>query len=281
MAQGRDAAAVDSRGKGLKHAAHNHASPSVTDGYSIRRLDPSSIRAKAAELADVLVDCVAGGASVSFMSGLDRPRAERFWQGIADRAASDCRAVLVAVRDADGTVVGTVQMIPAGTENQPHRADISKMLVMRAHRRHGLGAALMRAAEAVAIDAGKTLLTLDTASDAAERLYASLGWTRVGVIPNYALNPDGSPCDTVIFYKEVGTISRNEGVAQLLSDLCRELGFCVPPNAIERISAFPDLTADQFATEVLRAEGFNPEYEPKWRNKLKQRFTERFGTSRG
>jgi ribosomal protein S18 acetylase RimI-like enzyme len=203
MAQAPDAAAVDTRGRGPEHAARNHASPSVTDGYSIRRLDPSSIRARAAELAEVLVDCVAGGASVSFMSGLDRPRAERFWQGIADRAESDRRAVLAAVRDADGQVVGMVQMIPAGTENQLHRADISKMLVMRAHRRHGLGAALMRAAEAAAAMAGKTLLTLDTASDDAERLYSSLGWIRVGVIPNYALNPDGSPCATVIYYKKI------------------------------------------------------------------------------
>jgi GNAT superfamily N-acetyltransferase len=175
----------------------------VPNGYSIRALDPPSIRAKAADLAEVLVDCVAGGASVSFMSGLDRPRAERFWQSIADRAEGDGRAVLTAIRDTDGKIVGTVQMIPAGTENQPHRADVSKMLVMRAHRRHGLGAALMRAAEAAAAAVGKTL-TLDTASDDAERLYSSLGWMRVGVIPNYALNPDGSPCATVIYYKEIG-----------------------------------------------------------------------------
>lgn len=176
----------------------------MTTGYSIQRLDPAALRARAAELADVLIDCVAGGASVSFMDGLDRARAERFWTDIADRAARDGRAVLAAIRDEDGIVVGTVQMIPAATENQPHRADIAKMLVLRAHRRHGLGAALMQAAEAAAAEAGKTLLTLDTASDAAERLYASLGWNRVGTIPNYALNPDGSPCDTVIFYKQLG-----------------------------------------------------------------------------
>jgi len=176
----------------------------VPNGYSIQRLAPSGIRAKAPELAEVLVDCVAGGASVSFMDGLDRPRAERFWKEIADRAESDGRAVLAAVRDSDGRIVGTVQMIPAGTENQPHRADVAKMLVSRAHRRHGLGGALMRAAEAAAAKAGKTLLTLDTASDDAERLYAALGWVRVGVIPNYALNPDGSACHTVIFFKAIG-----------------------------------------------------------------------------
>lgn len=173
------------------------------DGYSIERLNPVGIRAAAADLADVLVDCVAGGASVSFMSGLDRAKAEWFWREAADRAESDGRAVLVAVRARDRRIVGTVQMIPAGYENQPHRADVAKMLVLRSERRRGIGAALMRAAEAAAAEAGKTLLTLDTASDDAERLYASLGWTRVGVIPNYALNPDGSPCDTVIFYKKV------------------------------------------------------------------------------
>ena len=175
----------------------------MPNGYSIQRLDPPAIRAKASELASVLVDCVAGGASVSFMDSLGLARAERFWLEVADRAESDGRAVMAAVRDSDRKVVGTVQMIPAGTENQPYRADIAKMLVSRAQRRHGLGAALMRAAEVAAAAAGKTLLTLDTASDDAERLYTSLGWTRVGVIPNYALNPDGSPCDTVIFYKEI------------------------------------------------------------------------------
>jgi GNAT superfamily N-acetyltransferase len=198
------AATVDSPGNGRDHAASfNRTSPSVPNGYSIQRLEPPVIRAKAPELADVLVDCVESGASVSFMSGLNRPRAERFWREVADRSESDHRAVFAAVRDSDGKVVGTVQMIPAGYENQPHRADVAKMLVMRAHRRQGLGGALMRAAEAAAAAAGKTLLTLDTASDDAERLYAPLGWQRVGVIPNYALNPDGSACATVIFYKEL------------------------------------------------------------------------------
>ena len=175
----------------------------MPNGYSIQRLTPSEIRGKAAELADVLIDCVEGGASVSFMKGLDHARAKRFWTDIADRAQSDGRAVLAAVRDDDGTVVATVQMIPSGYENQPHRGDIAKMLVHRSHRRHGLGTALMRGAEAAALAAGRTLLTLDTATDDAERLYASLGWMRVGVIPDYALNPDGSLCTTVIFYKRL------------------------------------------------------------------------------
>jgi GNAT superfamily N-acetyltransferase len=170
-------------------------------GYTIRRLTPRAIRAAADELSAVLIDCVSDGASVSFMAGLGRRKARRFWLGVADQAARDGRAVLAAVRARDGRIVGTVQMIPAASENQPHRADIAKMLVLREERRRGLGVALMRAAEAAAADAGKTLLTLDTASDGAERLYAALGWTRVGAIPNYALMPDGSPCDTVIYFK--------------------------------------------------------------------------------
>lgn len=170
-------------------------------GYSIEPLDPGGIREAAPDLAEILVDCVEGGASVSFMSGLDRERARRFWMEVAEKAERDGRAVLVAIRERDRKVVGTVQMIPAGFENQPHRAEIAKMLVLRSHRRSGLGGALMRAAEAAALSVGKTLLTLDTASADAERLYAALGWTHAGSIPNYALLPDGSPCATTIFFK--------------------------------------------------------------------------------
>ena len=105
--------------------------------------------------------------------------------------------------DGDG-ILGTVQLVTAQPENQPHRADVSKMLVHRRARRRGVGEALMRAVEDAAIRAGKTLLVLDTASDAAERLYERCGWIRVGTIPGYALLPDGQPCDTVYFYKRLG-----------------------------------------------------------------------------
>ena len=172
-------------------------------GYAIRRLAPAEIRAAAPALGAVLIDCVKGGASVGFLDTIDAARAEGFWRGVADSAERDKRAVIVAEGPAAG-IVGTVQMVPAGPENQPHRADVSKMLVLRAHRRKGLGAALMRAAEAEAARAGKTLLTLDTATDDAERLYEALGWVRAGRIPNYALMPDGSPCATVLFYKDCG-----------------------------------------------------------------------------
>ncbi len=156
-----------------------------------------------AGLADVLIDCVEGGASVSFMLPLTRDRAVRFWRGVADGVAAGERAVLVA-EDERG-LCGTVQLVLAQPDNQPHRADLAKMLVHRRARRRGLGAALMRAAEATARECGKTLLVLDavTGGDAA-RLYERLGWVRVGDIPGYALYPDGRPCGTTYYYRNLG-----------------------------------------------------------------------------
>jgi ribosomal protein S18 acetylase RimI-like enzyme len=112
------------------------------------------------------------------------------------------RALLVA-EDARG-LCGTVQLIFDLPENQPHRADLAKLLVQRRARRPGLGAALMRAAEAAARECGKTLLVLDTASGEAERLYERLGWVRVGVIPGYALLPHGGLCGTTVYYRNLG-----------------------------------------------------------------------------
>ncbi len=166
----------------------------------IRRLDADETRAAAPALAEVLLDCVRGGASVSFMADMTRAQAEAFWQGVAEAAASDGRAVLVA--EDDKGLLGVVEVIPAGPPNQPHRADIAKMLVHRRARRQGAGEALMRAAEDAAREMGKTLLTLDTVTGGvAERLYARLGWVVVGSIPDYALMPDGEPCATTVFYK--------------------------------------------------------------------------------
>jgi GNAT superfamily N-acetyltransferase len=153
------------------------------------------------QLADVLVDCVEGGASVGFMLPLARERALAFWRRIGAGVAGGERALFVA-EDATG-IVGTVQLVLAQPENQPHRADVSKMLVHRRGRRLGLGAALMRAAEAAAAECGKTLLVLDTASADAERLYTRLGWQRCGVVPDYALLPGGGHCDTCFFYRRV------------------------------------------------------------------------------
>src|SRR2546427_7634832 len=149
-------------------------------------------------LADVLIDCVEGGASVSFMHPLPRDRAVAFWRRVAQGVAAGERALLVA-EDARG-LCGTVQLVLDQPENQPHRADLSKMLVHRRARRQGVGAALLRAAENLARECGKTLLVLDTASSDAERLYARLGWQKCGVIPGYALLPHGGLCATTYFY---------------------------------------------------------------------------------
>jgi GNAT superfamily N-acetyltransferase len=151
-------------------------------------------------LSDVLIDCVNGGASVSFMLPMSRAKAEAFWHSVSASVVRGERVVLAA-EDAAGTILGTVQVIWAQPENQPHRGDLAKMLVHRKARRRGVGAALLAAAERNALSAGKTLLVLDTASDDAERLYARQGWQRCGQIPNYALMPDGTPCATTIFFK--------------------------------------------------------------------------------
>lgn len=155
-----------------------------------------------AQLAKVLVDCVEGGASVSFMLPLSLQRAAMFWRGLAEDVAAGRRMLLVA-DDAEG-IVGTVQVVLAQPENQPHRADIAKMLVHRRARRKGVGAALMRAAEDAARAAGKTLLVLDTATDSdAERLYVRQGWQRAGTVPDYALWPQGGLCSTTFYYRRL------------------------------------------------------------------------------
>jgi GNAT superfamily N-acetyltransferase len=169
---------------------------------SIRRLDALN-ETHLEQLTDVLRDCVEGGASISFMQPLTRDRALAFWRQVAQGVQAGERVVLVA-EDSEG-VCGTVQLILAQPENQPHRADVAKMLVHRRARRQGLGAALMRAAETTARECGKTLLVLDAATDGdASRLYERLGWQRVGVIPGYALYPEGGPCDTTVYYRELG-----------------------------------------------------------------------------
>jgi ribosomal protein S18 acetylase RimI-like enzyme len=170
-------------------------------GWTVRRaaaLDEAVIEG----LCDVLIDCVEGCASVSFMHPLTRERAQQFWTQVARGVATGERAVLVA-EDGRG-ICGTVQLVLAQPENQPHRADLAKLLVHRRARRRGVGEALTRAAEDAARACGKTLLVLDTASDSAERVYERTGWVRVGVIPGYALLPRGGLCDTTLYYRELG-----------------------------------------------------------------------------
>ena len=153
------------------------------------------------DLAHLLLDAVASGASVGFLDSLSADDAAEWWR--AKLAAADPRAVFLVARDAEG-IVGTVQLLPAAMPNPAHRADVAKLQVHRRARGEGLGRALMDAIEERARKDGFTLLTLDTKrGDVAETLYERSGWTRVGAIPNYALDPDGSSCDTVIFYKQL------------------------------------------------------------------------------
>ena len=169
--------------------------------FRIRSLPRTEAREAAAMLAAVLVDCVQGGASVSFMADITLTDAEAFWRDAAE--ADDGRAILAA--EDDEGIFGVVQVIPAWPPNQPHRVDISKLLVHRRGRRRGAAEALMRAAEAAARGLGRPLMTLDTVTDSpADCLYDKLGWIRVGVIPDYALMPDGALCDATVFYKALG-----------------------------------------------------------------------------
>lgn len=168
-------------------------------GIAIRRLH-SVDDAQVEALADVLIDCIDGGAGVSFMHPLAPAKAQAFWRRVGADVAADRRALLVAEDDIG--IVGTVQLLLDLPENQPHRADLAKMLVHRRARRRGLGAALVRAAEQMARGCGKTLLVLDTTTGSdAERFYARMGWIRVGTIPDYALMPRGGLSATTVFYK--------------------------------------------------------------------------------
>ncbi len=172
----------------------------MTDTVRIHRANHEPAVAEA--LADVLLDCVEGGASVSFMHPIPRAKALAFWQDVLASAGRGERIVLVAEDVDSSAIVGTVQVVLDMPENQPHRADVAKMLVHRRARRRGVGAALMQAAEGAAREAGKTLLVLDTVTGGdAERLYARLGWQRCGEIPGYALWPKGGLCSTTVFYR--------------------------------------------------------------------------------
>ena len=154
------------------------------------------------QLCNVLIDCVEGGASISFMLPMTRDKAERFWRCVAQGVANNERVLLVAQNE-EGAIIGSVQVVLSQPENQPHRADISKMIVHRSARKQGIAAALMVAAEAEALREGKTVLVLDTASEDAERIYRKLGWQECGVIPDYALLPGGELCATTYFYKRL------------------------------------------------------------------------------
>lgn len=172
--------------------------PCIPEIRRLTQVDDDELQA----LAGVLVDCVDGGASVGFMHPLTCERALEFWRRVAGGVARGERALLVA-EDGDG-ILGTVQLVLDQPENQPHRADLSKMLVHRRARRRGVGDALMRAAERAARESGKSLLVLDTADATAARLYARNGWIACGTVPGYALLPRGGACATTFFYRQLG-----------------------------------------------------------------------------
>lgn len=174
----------------------------VNDGIEVRRLDTREAGERLDELAAVLADCVAGGASVGYMAPFSLDDARAAFEGFVSDAERGSRVLLAAFDG--GRVVGSAQVVLAMMPNQPHRAEIAKVMVHRSARRRGLAERLMQAAEDVARAEGRTLLVLDavTGGDAA-RLYDRLGWTTVGVIPGFALYPDGRPCDTTYFWKRV------------------------------------------------------------------------------
>ena len=170
---------------------------------TIRTLTGAEAHAAVPALSEILVDCVDGGASVGFMLPYGLNDAALYWQGVAGQVAASTTLLLVA--EIHGRILGTVQVGFAQMPNQPHRGDLKKLLVHRAARGKGLSRLLMDAAERQAAAHGKTLLVLDTATGSpAEAIYPRLGWIRTGIIPDYALWPDGGYCDTTIFYKRIG-----------------------------------------------------------------------------
>lgn len=171
----------------------------------IRLLTEADARAALDELCHVLCDCVEGGASVGFMSPYTPGDARPYWSGVIDGVGANTTLLLVA--EVDGQVAGTVQVGISQMPNQPHRGDLKKLLVVQAARGRGLSRLLMEAAEHEAAKRGLTLLVLDTATGSlAESIYPKLGWERAGVIPDYALFPDGRYCDTTLFYKRLASI---------------------------------------------------------------------------
>ncbi len=171
----------------------------TADTIEIAALRAPLGEADLAGLSALLLDAVESGASVSFMAGVTDAELRGFWTDLAEGLGM--RGVMLVARDGEG-IAGTITLKPAWAPNQPHRAELTKLLVHRRARRHGLGERLMRAIEQRAWDAGFTLLTLDTVrGDAADRLYRRIGWSVAGVVPDFALHPDGRLCDTVVFYK--------------------------------------------------------------------------------
>jgi GNAT superfamily N-acetyltransferase len=170
-------------------------------GTVVRRLDAAAAESAHRALGEILRACVDAGASVSFLPPLQREAAEAFYRRAAGAVASGTRVLLAGW--VDGVLAGTASLDLDTPQNQPHRAEVQKLLVHPAYRRHGLARALMAVLEAEAGREGRSLLNLDTrAGDAAEPLYRALGYHEAGRIPRFARNADGTLCDTVLFWKE-------------------------------------------------------------------------------
>lgn len=174
----------------------------AADPMAIRPLAANEALARLGELAAILVDVVAHGASVNFLAGFSLAEGEAFWRGQLPGLADGSRQLFVA--EAGGRLVGTVVLTFAQQPNAPHRAEIGKMLVHSSMRRRGLGKRLLGIAEAAAKAAGRSLLVLDTQTGSAgDLLYRHCGWTEVGTIPDHSLTPDGRLAPATIFCKRV------------------------------------------------------------------------------
>jgi GNAT superfamily N-acetyltransferase len=170
-------------------------------------VDAAAAEALRPRLGEILIECVEQGASVGFLAPLSRADADAYWRRV-ERAVADRRCVVLVAALGDGDVAGTVQLDVDTLPNQMHRGTVSKLLVDPAARRQGVGEALMVELERAALEAGRWLLTLDTATSDADRLYLRLGWKLAGAIPNYALNPDGSLTHTSFYWKELDRATR-------------------------------------------------------------------------
>jgi GNAT superfamily N-acetyltransferase len=176
----------------------------VSAAVRVRVVDADAIEALRPRLGELLIDSVRHGASVGFLHPLAPAEADAFWRRVQHAVAEE-RCVLLVAEDADGVVVGTVQLDVDTLPNQPHRGSVSKLLVHSTARRRGVGEALRVAVENAASAAGRWLLTLDTATPEADRLYQRLSWTPSGAIPDYALNPDGTLTHTSFYWKRLRT----------------------------------------------------------------------------
>jgi ribosomal protein S18 acetylase RimI-like enzyme len=174
----------------------------VTRTVHVWTIEAGSIQALRPRLCEILIDSVDHGASVGFLGPLDADDADVYWRGV-ERAVAEGRTELLVSSLSDDVVAGTVQLDTDTPANQPHRASVTKLLVHSSARGHGVGAALMIGLEQVALSKDRWLLTLDTATVEAKRLYERLGWVQAGRIPRYALNPDGTYTDTWLYWKDI------------------------------------------------------------------------------